>query len=277
MSSGQNQDLILFKDNSLVSEQILNSKASLLSLITHVQGTSPAWLTNSLIENALCGTAALVNNDLTKKVDNRAEVILISFLHSKDHYIKNCRKNGLDLATNPSFTFVDCFTKLFTETIKTPEKASSEVANLFGNIISTISKIENSRKVVFVEAPEILLQATSVSSDELLALLLKINRLSRQLFVISSRDYNTVFNLDSSVSQDPVFKCTDFLVKLHHRSQYNISLQPLSTGRANDITGSLAVSTGAIPVDSLIPNLYVNEKEYIFNITKDSNVRLFLR
>ncbi|KAK6456708.1 uncharacterized protein RJT20DRAFT_134018 [Scheffersomyces xylosifermentans] len=277
MSTGQNQDLTIFKDNSLLSDAILSSESSLLSTITYVQGTSPQWLINSLIENALQGTAALVNNDLNQKIRNRSEVEFVSFLHPLDYYVKNCKKNGLDLTHSPGFTFIDYFSQLFTENIKDTTSSKKEISKMFDDITKKLKISNNKKKVVFIELPEVLLQATDFTSDGLLAEILKVNRLCRQLFIISAKDHIKSFNLDSSIPQDPVFKTTDFLVKLFHRSHYNISLSPLSTGRASDITGSLTISKGSLPVDSVVDRLVINEKEYIYHITKDSNIRLFFR
>ena len=72
---------------------------------------------------------------------------------------------------------------------------------------------------------------------------------------------------------NPTFKITDFITKLLFRSNLNITLEPLATGRAKDITGSIIVSKGAIPYDDLI----VEEKSYVYNITKDANVKIFYR
>lgn len=46
---------------------------------------------------------------------------MISFVHNKEQYIQNCKKN-IDLEHNDkNFKFIDYFTGLFTELIKTPE------------------------------------------------------------------------------------------------------------------------------------------------------------
>ncbi|RCK59527.1 Elongator complex protein 6 [Candida viswanathii] len=266
MSSNPSQDLIFFKDNSLISSDILASPYAYLSTITYNQSTSPTWLVNSLIETSLVGSANLVNTDL-KRVANRSKVTVISFVHNKEQYVLNCKKN-IDLEHNgKNFTFVDYFTKLFTELIKDPENASMEVGKLFD--------VDVMDGVVFLENPEILLYGTSITSDELLFNIMKLNKKCKQLFVISAKGENVVNN-DALLPTDPGFKESDFLIKLFHRSQLNISLQPLNTGRAKDITGSLTVSKGAIPYYKL-PNLKINEREYVYNVTKDSQIKLYYR
>ncbi|EGW30730.1 uncharacterized protein SPAPADRAFT_141731 [Spathaspora passalidarum NRRL Y-27907] len=270
MSSNQpQQDLIFFTDNSLIPSDVLSSQASYLSIITHVQGTSPTWLINSLIETALMGTASVVNSDL-KRIPKRSNVLVASFSHPHEFYVRNCKKNGLDLSSNPQFEFVDCFSTLFTELVSKPSDAKRDVDALFDKIVK---RVTNPNMAVFIEAPETLLYATNISSSDLLFNLTKINKNCRQLYVISSKDYPQYVDFDTTNPQDVSFKTTDFLVKLHHRSSLNITLEPLSTGRAKDITGSITISRGSIPYETV----KVNEREYIYHVTKDSNVKLYFR
>ncbi|CUM54560.1 uncharacterized protein AC631_05346 [Debaryomyces fabryi] len=276
MATSQQQDLVFFNDNSLISNGILKSSSSHCSIISHVQGTSPTWLINSLLENSLIGTACLVNNDLNRKIPDRSEVYFISFSHPKDFYIKNCKKNGLDLSLLSNFKFIDCFSDLFLNKIKNPNKASGEVSKLFENIINEINASGNTNKVIFIESIEILLAATNIESKELLKQCFKINKLCRQLFVIVAQDYPQVIDLSASIPQDSVFKISDFLLKLYHRSQLNLNLQPLPTGRANDITGCITISKGAIPYEN-IEGVEVIEKEYIYYVNKESSIKLFFR
>ena len=257
------QDLIFFKNHTLIPDSILSSKNSYLSTITHTQGTNPSWLINSIVENAIFGTASLVNQELKKRTKS-GKVVLFSFLHTERYYVKTIRKQGVTL-DDTNFKFVDCFSALFTEKIKDPNDALKDVHELFNVEIDAGS-------VVIVEAPEVLLFSTGVASNDLLFTLLKLNKKASQLFVVVSKDQQLV---DYSVSDihNPTFKITDFITKLLFRSNLNITLEPLATGRAKDITGSIIVSKGAIPYDDLIEE----EKSYVYNITKDANVKIFYR
>lgn len=274
MSSNQNQDLVFFQNNSLIAHEILNTPSSSLSIISHQQGTSPTWLINSLIENALIGTAGLINKDLMVKEKNRSQVYMISFLNNDEFYIRNCKKNGLDLNSQSNFHFIDCFSDLFTSKIQSLEHSRDLINKLFLEIKLEISKNIDEKKIIFIEWPELLLLATDVLVNDLVFHLLDINKLCRQLFVISPQDIQ-VIDTQFNNTYDTEFKITDFLTKLYFRSQLNINLQPLVTGRANDITGSLTVSKGTIPYHNI--NLKIIEKEYIYHITKESSVKLFLR
>ena len=66
---------------------------------------------------------------------------------------------------------------------------------------------------------------------------------------------------------DPMIKINDFLIKLLHRSQLNITLEPLITGRAKDITGSLTISKGCIPYDENL-SISINEKNMFIILLK---------
>ncbi|CAI5759560.1 unnamed protein product [Candida verbasci] len=259
MTSNPNQDLTFFKPNSIISDDIINSNNAYLSVITNTQGVLSNWLINSLIENSLQGTANLINRDLTKKQLNRTKVTYISFTNNKEFYVKNLKRNGIDVNFNQNFEFIDYFTNLFINKIKTDE----DIPKLFDMKLDP-------KTVLFVENPEILLYSTNLSSNRLLSHILSLSKQCAQTFIIASKDLIDMENTTND-PQDLGFKLHDFLTKLYHRSIMNINLQPLKTGRAKDITGSLTVSKGSIPSNDLI------EKEYVYNITKDGNLKIYYR
>lgn len=268
--SDQPQDLVFFDDNSLISERILAGNESLLHVISHSQHSAPSWLVNALVENCLLGSAHTINRDFTEKVPGRGSLIYVSFLHQRDYLVKSCRKQGLDLDAVSGFHFVDCFTDLFTKDVPNPTDASESVEKLFKKIGNVVLGEENDRKCVVIEGVEILLAATNVSSNALLSSLQTVNRLCKALFVVANID-GSMFDMNSVVAADPVFRFTDFVVKLIHKSSLNISLLPLPTGKARDITGSLTVARGALPPG----NLQVSEGEYLYNL--EPSLRLFFR
>lgn len=274
MSSNQEQDLVLFKDNSIISDTILGSSNSYLSTIAYVEGTQPTWLLNSLIENGLCGTGTLVNKDLKVQKSRGTEVVYISFSNNLEFFTKACKKNGLDLARERNFKFIDCFTDLFIKHITNPEDGVPQVKKLFEDIHNQISKSTNTKRIVFIENPEYLLAATTLSSIDLSNLLVKLNRMCSILFVVSCHTFPQVVDTNVSDPHDPVFKTSDFLTKLHQRTHLNIYVEPLTTGRAKDITGILTVSKGSIPFER---GITIDEKSYTYNLSKESNIKLFFR
>lgn len=255
------QDLVFYDDSSIISERLLKSNHSHLSIISHTQGTGPLWLVNSILEEAI--------------TVRRAEVVFISFSHPEEFYIKHCKKNGLELSSQKNFHYIDYFTNLFTDIIKNPTDLLIDVQRLFQKISDKVQQIKSSNIIIFIEDPLILLQGTTLSAEKLLVYLFHLNKLCRNLYFITPQDSSTIFDMSSTNPADPLFKNTEFLLKLYHRSQLNIHIKPLETGRANDITGSLTISRGVL--DYAIENLNVKEQEYIFNLSRDSNFSLFFR
>ncbi|KAM9898282.1 hypothetical protein OXX69_009942, partial [Metschnikowia pulcherrima] len=70
----QQQDLVFFDDNTLLSDKVLGKDNHALHVITHAEGTQPAWLINTLIESCLVGTANSVNRDLARVPQPRSSV-----------------------------------------------------------------------------------------------------------------------------------------------------------------------------------------------------------
>ncbi|SGZ58623.1 CIC11C00000005295 [Sungouiella intermedia] len=270
--TSQQQDLVFFSDNSIVSDHSLVSRNSSLHIISHLEGTNPSWLVSSILENCLVGTANLVNRELNRKIINRSQVTFASFIHSKAFWVPLSRKQGVDLDSNPNFQFVDCFSDLFTKQIPNPANAKPQVSKVFGTICKAIENQKSEKKVVVVECPELLLAATDLSSNDLVQHLRKVASLCNTLFVVINTE-SPLTNSTGALPDDPVFRISDFYVKLYHMSSLNISVQPLSTGRAKDITGCLTVARGSQPAN---PVTRVVEKEYMFHIAKES-VKLYYR
>ena len=292
------QDLIFFKDNSLISKKILNNEInrksknsnSYLSVITYNQSTSPNWLINGLIEDTLFGNASKsLNNHELSNASNESisntnrRIMVISFLHNKEFYIKNCKRIGINLEEKEQqqqFQFIDYFNDLFINLIKNPNDSIKDINKMFDNIINSLNNdSKDDVDVIIIEGVEILLFATNITSNQLIFNINRLNKKCRQLFVVSSKE--CLFKNNESIGvtfsfDDPMIKINDFLIKLLHRSQLNITLEPLITGRAKDITGSLTISKGCIPYDENL-SISINEKEYVYHITKDSQVKLYYR
>lgn len=272
MASTQQQDLNIYKNNSILDDTILNSQNSYSTLVSYVEGTQPTWLVNSIIETSLVGTSIL-NKDL-KKASNRSDVFVLSFTNPKDFYIKNLKKHGIDLKTEKQFHFIDCFSDLFTKYITSPVEKNSGVIKMFDEIFRIIGTFENTKKVIILESPEILMFSIDITSIQLSNFVMTLNRLCRNLYIISSQNFPQHVDLTSEHLLDPVYKNTDFLTRLHHRSNLNIYLEPLTTGRADDITGILTITKGPQPYKE---NINVNEKSYVYHLTKESNIKLYFK
>lgn len=260
----QKQDLNLFIDNSIIPEKVFTTEP-LLGLITHTQGTSPSWLINLLIENSLYGTC-VINHEKNQHREIRADTVVVSFLHDYEYYEKELRRNGIELNDNKQFHFIDLFTDLF-QKISTPES----IAKLFDQIATQIQGFSQKKSVIFIEGIEFLLAATNITSIQLLNQVNKLVKLSNAVFVISSTDKELI-DAHNGNQNLPEFKTLDFVIRLIHRSNVVLGLRPLETGRAKDITGTLTISKGTIPFESLV----VSEKEYLYFINRETT-KLFFR
>ncbi len=260
----QKQDLNLFIDNSIIPEKVLTSEP-LFGTITHTQGTSPSWLVNLLIENSLYGTC-VINHEKNQHRQIRADTVVISFLHDYDYYEKDLKRNGIELNDNKQFHFIDLFTDLF-QKISTPES----IGKLFDQIATQIQAYQNTKKIILIEGIEFLLSATSITTIQLLNQINKLNKLAKGIFVITSADRELIEATQGNQNLSE-FKTLDFIVRLIHRSNIVMGLRPLETGRAKDITGTLTISKGTIPFESLV----VSEKEYLYFINRETT-KLFFR
>jgi elongator complex protein 6 len=254
----QNQDLVLFSDNSIIPE------INFCSLITHTQGTSPSWLVDVLIENGLYNTCA-INHEKKQRKTAKADVMFISLLHDSKFY--DLKRIGVELGEVKEFHFVDLFTDLFTKVTDV-----ESVSEIFDQLASQLSSYTNKDKVVLIEGIEFLLASTAISSTQLLNQIIKLQKKSTALFIVSSADKELIDVKVNNV-QLPEFKTNDFLLRFIHRSHLVISLRPLDTGRAKDVTGTLTISRGALPLS----NIQVLEKEYLFFVSRDQPTKLFFR
>ncbi|QPG74273.1 hypothetical protein FOA43_001598 [Brettanomyces nanus] len=123
---------------------------------------------------------------------------------------------------------------------------------------------------VFIEDPQFLLYLTETSDSSLLSKFSKLNRLAN-LYLIMPTDRSL---LDySELSNDLSTVYSTLLLKLIHKAHLMLKLRPLRTGRADDITGELVVIKG--PIDD--PGLSIRERDYLYLLNKDGNVKLFYR
>lgn len=247
----QQQDLSLFVDNSIVAQDIL-------CLVTHTQGTSPSWLVDVLVENGLYGTCN-INHDKQRRV-LKGKVVLVSFLHNEAFY--DLKRLGIELSGVKHFQFVDLFTDLF---VKVSDGVS--LSKVFTQIAQQIQE----DTTLIVEGIEFLLSASQITSTQLLNVITKLQKVASSVFIVSTADKELI---DVKVHNPmlPEVKTADFLLRLIHRANIVLSLRPLETGKANDVTGTLTISRGALP--SVVEVL---EKEYLFLVSKDQQVKLFFR
>lgn len=274
--TSQKQELHLFSGNTLIPHGSLAQRHHLFSTITHIQGTSPTWLTNHLVENALYDTC-LLNEGANRRSSVKSDVVFISFTNDFKHYEAGWKKLGMDLNDVKEFKYVDLFTDLF-QRIQPTEPES--IVKLFQGeiypVLASLNTASKKPKVVFIEGLEFLLLSTTISSLQLLSLLSKLTASTSSLFVTLPTDTPLHSITEINVQSSRQHQYHDFLIRVLHRTNLNLALRPLTTGKASDVTGSLTVSRGCVPFGDLEKE--VLEREYLYLVKAgDSGVRLFFR
>ncbi|OEJ86378.1 Elongator complex protein 6 [Hanseniaspora osmophila] len=261
----QKQDLIVFQDFSILPNNNLKN----LVLLTYSLGTSPAWLIQALLEAVIFGEALSLNersgeragfsNDINS---NDTGITLASFVHNQDYMEKHIF-NKLKVQKTKSekeLKMVDLTTSLQIEKLSL--------------IVEKIIENSNNTKTLILEQPEILL-ATMSSLDA--------NALNQQLVdplfeafdtvvVVSNLDFYSPFPRSSKDLQ-----FNKFVQNVFYKSLVNLNIKPLSTGRANDVTGTLSIVKGGDSgVNTNDKSQNVVENEYLF-FTQRETTKLFYR
>lgn len=238
--NGPNQDVIFYRDGSIINDTVLERGRYLL-MVLYTLGTAPTWLVAALIENAAVLTATQINRSLTKRTRQPATVV--SFNNTREFYAQAVKQRA-------PFNFVDGFSELFTKRITDPERGDEQVRAEFEKLTKDLSG------VVIIEGFEIFAQATNASTHTLTALVQALVMRCQQVIV---------------VMPEPTGESRQLMINLLYRAHLVCHTRPLETGRAKDITGSLTVTRGPVPAP--VP---VAEQEYLYNVDATS-VKVALR
>lgn len=239
--SHQPQDFSLFKTGEVIPQGLIDSKIFRSCFVyTDTQGTSSSWLTTCFVENLIFGTC-YINKDASSfktskfSIKNpRSRVIIVSFLHGISFYNKTWVKY---LGVDPSFQgnenlgFFDLST------------AEAPVDKLFKPVIAAL-KSSTLPCTVILDHPELYFLTNRCSINEFMTQISYLNSLTN-ILISTSADANLI-DLHETDPSTITHRQTEFLTKLYHRSQMILSLRPLETGRADDVTGTITVSKGSI-------------------------------
>lgn len=267
--SRQKQPLELFSDRLVLSDSLLKNSPSSV-LITSVDATQPAWLITGLIEQILAGSSKL---NKESRVDlSGTDLYVISFENGAEKYQSLFKKiTGKDLIFFKNYHFIDCFSGLF----DTHLKGNISDENVVGFLKSRIGGgISTKKNILLIENPEFLLASTKLAPLSLIKFLhsLQTQGLSQvQILTCKAEKELLNFALDSHESIE--LKNTVFLAALHSKSIACLSLRPLSTGRADDVSGSLTIARGMVGLD----DIEVAEKSYLYLVKKDGSADLFYK
>lgn len=274
MSGVQRQDLVLFSDQSVLPAQFFQDNDSHnLFFITHQSSTQPLWLINALIEAHVLGSPSSLNESSSSPLSSsvRSHVVIASFIHEQNHFINSLNK--LKIASN-NYKVLDFLSDFIIKHIlnKPRDKILSDLLAKFTAAIQSAP----ANTVVIIEQPELLLSLIngltySELNNKFITPLLKQCQL---LIMVSNTD---IFNIDDFDPSLHSSNLQNFYKSSFIKSMINLNLNPLKTGFAKDVTGSLRVCRGGSPIAlSSNTNLHVIENEYLYLNEKEST-KLFYR
>ncbi|GAV47752.1 hypothetical protein ZYGR_0I00480 [Zygosaccharomyces rouxii] len=256
MSAVQRQDLVVFNDHSVVSDQIFQNGFYHLITITASPFTSPTWLINSLVESQILGRPYSLNADSSAAQGHSRPVTVGSFVHEPQLF-----HNALGrLKVAPQkYKVVDLVTDLVVKSLGKPRsKVYSDILQQF--------PLQN-QSVIVLEQPELLLSLLEGStSDEIHSQLITPLMKRCSVLILTTSVYD-----DSEDATRDSLEFSRFTLNCIYKSIVVMSLRPLETGRANDVTGTLRITRGGVrsPV-------HVVENEYLY-LNQKETTRLFYR
>lgn len=240
------QDLAFYSNGSVFGK-------SSVALVTSTYEVVPTWLVYSLLSLVLG----------KKKAKGPDNIVLISFLDRSQFYHRALLKAGIDLNRKKApvcgsapYTYID-LSKILTE----------DLAVLESTIKNSIKSMPESTCIIF-ESLDMLLPLGR-SSNEVLNFSSNLQKLASNVFFFCQAD-EELLN-DSADHNNLRVAQNACLLGLLYKSKLSLAVRPLSTGRANDVTGTLTISKGPLCTDDS-----VIEDSYQYLVTNDT-VKLFYR
>lgn len=256
----QPQDLAIYKDSSIT---LKTSNQHNLNLLLYTESNKATWLTTALIQSCLldrCYLNATQLHGTEYSLESpKSNVLLVSVADGNEVYAKQFQRFiKLNIASSmPSFEFVSFI--------------QSGIENWFDQIKGKVNELSKNNEPVniFITDIHLLLFLTDTTCDRLLSQISQINKLGNLYLILPSDKSLLDYSEDSN---DFATLYSSFLMKLVHKSNLLLHVRPLRTGRAEDITGELTINRGLIPSTT-----EVHERDYLYNIVKEGNVKLYYR
>lgn len=237
-ASDLQQQALTFYD---VHEGSLLSLPTSLSLIVHDAPNSPTWLISGIIQQSLSENNECYLSPQAPSLTKPANSTYLYSFNNPDHsynrYFNKYLTKNRDLFKFTSF--LSAF--------------SSNLEKWDTYILNEIKQTSSKKPIVIIEHPELLISIIPrMTTNKLISKLAEIQKFST-LYIITSTSLATAYQT--------------FLPSLLHRSSLIISLTSLSTGRADDISGILSVSSGPKFVQS---NSKISNRQYSYHVSTNS-------
>ncbi|EJS44128.1 elp6p [Saccharomyces arboricola H-6] len=274
MSSVQRQDLVLFSDQSVLPAHFFqDSNFHNLFFVTHRSSTQPLWLINALIEAHVLGSPNSLNEASSSPLSSstRSHAVVASFIHEQNHFINSLNKLKIPSNNYHVLDFLSDF--VITSILNKPRHKI--LRDLLAKFSAAIPNAP-ADTIVIIEQPELLLSLVNgLTYSELNnAFITPLLKQCQILIIVSNSD---IFNIDDFDVSLHSSNLQNFYKSTFIKSMINLNLNPLKTGFAKDVTGSLRVCRGGSPIATPSnTNLHVVENEYLYLHEKEST-KLFYR
>lgn len=197
-----------------------------------------------LIEDRTFGLVTATNDvngswiltQLVKRLGRHEKVTLITTINDEEFYIEALRRQGIKLQALPNV----------------------RVVSLLGKPADNLLQYADKDTVVILENPDLWTASGSMDVQDVAKTIFGLQQASKAVLCLIQADKPLLEAADSSLLTT---NHTNLGIQLLHQTDYIITLRPLPTGRADDVTGTLHVSRGARSSD-----VAVEEREYLYFI-----------
>ncbi|QLG72940.1 hypothetical protein HG535_0E00240 [Zygotorulaspora mrakii] len=259
MTNVQRQDLVVFDDNSVISSALFSKETHSLISIASAPVTSPFWLISAIMEDLTLGVSNSFNETTESPPAKKylGPITLVSFIHNAKYFANAFSKIKIPPS---SYKVVDLLTDFVLKNSGMPNH------KVLSNILKSIP--DNQSSVIILEQPEILLSLLDgLTSDDLHRKLINPVMRRCKLLVVTTKLRSLIQETKDGIEASRFTACT------YYKSMAILSLRPLETGRAKDVTGCLRITRGG-SANTL--DCQVQENEYLYFNQKE-NTRLFYR
>lgn len=170
-----------------------------------------------------------------KRLGRHEKVTLITSINDEEFYTEALKRQGIKIQTMPNVRIV----------------------SLLGKKPDSLLQYTDKDTLVILENPDLWTAGGSMDVQEAVKQIFTLSQASNSVLCLIQADL-PLLEADSSLLST---NHTNLGIQLLHQTDYIITLRPLPTGRADDVTGTLQVSRGTrkAPVK-------VDEREYLYFI-----------
>lgn len=242
---------IAIKDLQFFSDGGICGGSKGLNLVTSNIDVSPLWLVDVVASRGRMERPG-------------AQTLLITFQNRTNLHKRGLKRQGSDMSIikEQELSILDLSQDLF---VQNPTGfQSTSLDRILTKIKSTIA---STGPTIMLEHPEILLSSGTYSALDFAKFIHNVHSISGCLYLFCNSD-EPLIDIDTPLGEE----YATFLTQVAHQSSLIVSLRPLNTGRADDVTGVLRISNGP----RVCQTHKVTEAEYLYLVSGDT-VKLFYR